>query len=193
MPELRKFARSFEKTPECEAFLKELPHKYYDENMLHSVLLCSRKPFERCLESVMDFLPYIDNWATCDTIRPKVFKKNREELLPYVKEWIKSDETYTCRFGLDTLMSEYLEEDFKPEYLELPAAVSSEEYYVNMMIAWYYATALAKQWESTVPYLEENRLGKWVHNKTIQKAIESFRIMPEQKDYLRGLKQKNER
>ena len=136
------------------------------------------------------FFPYIDNWAVCDTLRPAVFKKNTERLLPKVQEWVASKKTYICRFGVGMLLSYYLDEAFAPEYLVLPAAVSSEEYYVNMMIAWYYATALAKQWESTIPYLQENRLPVWVHNKTIQKARESCRITEEQKEYLKGLQRR---
>lgn len=171
-------------------FLKTLPHPYYDEDLLHAILLGGIKEFDRCAAHVEAFLPYIDNWAVCDTLRPAVFKKNTERLLPKVQEWVASKKTYICRFGVGMLLSYYLDEAFAPEYLALPAAVSSEEYYVNMMIAWYYATALAKQWESTIPYLQENRLSVWVHNKTIQKARESCRITEEQKEYLKGLQRR---
>ena len=188
VPVLRQFAAEFSRTPECEAFLDSLPHEYYDENLLHSVLLEKRKDYGDCMEKVERFLPYVDNWAVCDTLRPKVFAKHKAELIEKVKEWIASDHTYTCRFGVDMLMTHYLDDSFRPEYLELPAAVKSEEYYVRMMVAWYYATALAKQWESTIPYLEQKRLPQWTHNKTIQKAIESYRITPEQKTYLKTLR-----
>jgi len=188
LPVLRRFAKEFSKTAECEAFLQALPHEYYDENLLHSILLENSRDYSRCIAAVDAFLPYVDNWAVCDTLRPKLFSKHKAELLPNVKKWIASPETYTCRFGIDMLMTHYLDADFRPEYLELPAAVSSEEYYVRMMVAWYYATALAKQWDSTIPYLETRRLPVWTHNKTIQKACESFRITPEQKEYLKELK-----
>ena len=130
----------------------------------------------------------MDNWAVCDIMSPKVFRKHKEELLSVIKRWVASDQVYTCRFGIEMLMSHYLDQDYKPEYLEIVAAVRSEEYYVNMMIAWFFATALAKQWDTVIPYIEENRLEPWVHNKTIQKARESYRITPEQKEYLKGLK-----
>ena len=171
-PMLRKFAKEFAKTPEAEEFLQVLPHRYY----------------ETCLAEVKKFLPYINNWATCDLPAPKCFAKHREELLPEIRSWIASGETYTIRYGIGLLMSFYLDEAFEPEYLELAAGVRSEEYYVNMMIAWYLATALAKQWEATIPYLEERRLPEWVHRKTIQKAVESYRITPEQKVYLKSLR-----
>lgn len=189
-PLLRAFAAELSQTPEAEAFLIELPHEFYDENILHALLLEKRKSFDECLKKVEQFLPYVDNWAVCDMMRPKVFKKNRDALIDRVKVWSASEQTYTCRFGIGMLMAHYLDEDFKREYLELPARVTSEEYYVRMMAAWYYATALAKQWESTVPYIEENRLPVWTHNKTIQKACESYRITPEQKTYLKTLRRK---
>lgn len=188
VPVLRKFAADFSKTPECAEFLASLPHEYYDENLLHSVILEKRKDYDDCIEKVDKFLPYVDNWAVCDTLSPKVFAKHRDALIDKVREWIASDRTYTCRFGIDMLMTHYLDGSFKPEYLELPAEVKSEEYYVRMMIAWYYATALAKQWDSAIPYIENNRLPIWTHNKTIQKAIESYRITPEQKSYLKTLR-----
>lgn len=188
VPALRSFASEFSRTPECAAFLETLPHEYYDENLLHSVLLEKWKDYDDCLNKVECFLPFVDNWAVCDTLRPKVFGKHKAELIEKLKEWIASEQTYTCRFGVDMLMTHYLDDSFKPEYLKLPAQVTSEEYYVRMMIAWYYATALAKQWDSTVLYLEQNRLPKWTHNKTIQKAVESYRITPEQKTYLKTLR-----
>jgi len=146
------------------------------------------KNYEECIAAVEAFLPYVDNWAVCDTLRPKVFGKHKDKLLPRIKDWIASDKTYTCRFGIGMLMMHYLDKDFKPEYLELPQKVDSEEYYVKMMIAWFYATALANQWDATIPYIEEHRLSDWVHKKTIQKACESYRITDEQKAYLKTLR-----
>lgn len=190
IPEIRKFAKKYIKEADSREFLKILPHQYYDENMLHGVLISEMKNFQECVDAVDLFLPYVDNWAVCDIMSPKVFRKHKDELLVKIQEWIVSDKTYTCRFGMEMLMSHYLDQDFRPEYLELPAGVRSEEYYVNMMIAWYFATALAKQWEATIPYLENQRLAAWVHNKTIQKARESYRITSEQKEYLKNLKRK---
>ncbi|MBQ0000710.1 MAG: DNA alkylation repair protein [Clostridiales bacterium] len=189
VPDARKLAKEFYKDPASEAFLKQLPHTYFDENMVHGLLISEMKDFEKCAEAMDRFLPYVDNWAVCDIISPKVFKKHRPELLIKIREWIASPEVYTCRFGMEMLMSHFLDEDFSPELLELPANVISEEYYVNMMIAWFFATALAKQWDAAIPYIEEKRMGRWVHNKTIQKARESYRITPEQKEYLKSLKQ----
>lgn len=188
VPVLRKFAKDLIKKGKEGEFLLSLPHTYYDENMLHSILLSESKDFTTCVERIEKFLPFIDNWAVCDILSPKIFKKNREDLLPFIKKWISSKHTYTCRFGLGMLMSHFLEEDFKSEYLHLVAEVESEEYYVNMMVAWFFATALAKQWKESVLYLEEKRLSPWVHNKTIQKAVESYRISKEEKEYLRGLR-----
>ena len=188
VPEVRKLAKSYSKDKECQEFLKKLPHQYYDENMLHGLLLSEMKDYDACISAVDIFLPYVDNWAVCDIMAPKVFKKHKEELLEKIKIWATSDQVYTCRFGLEMLMTHFLDEDYKPEYLEIAAGVHSEEYYVNMMIAWFFATALAKQWDTTIPYITENRLSEWVHNKTIQKARESYRITDEQKKFLKGLK-----
>lgn len=188
VPALRKLASQLTKDGLREAFLDELPHGYYDENLLHAILLSGEKDYGRCMERIDAFLPYVDNWAVCDALRPKVFAKHHRELLPECERWVRSRETYTVRFGLDTLMSEFLDGDFKASYLELAASVESEEYYVRMMQAWYFATALAKQWEATIPYLEQRRLESWTHAKTIQKAVESYRITEEQKHYLRSLK-----
>lgn len=171
-----------------QAFMEELPHKYYDENILHGMLISEMKNYDACIEAVDAFLPYVDNWAVCDTMSPKIFKKHRTELLGKIKEWIASERVYTCRFGIRMLMVHFLDEDYKPEYLKLVADVSSEAYYVNMMIAWFFATALAKQWESVIPYISKEKLPVWVHNKTIQKAGESYRITDEQKTYLKELK-----
>lgn len=187
-PVLRKFAKEFAKTKEAEAFLQELPHQYYEENNLHMLLISDIKDYEHCLAEVKRFLPYINNWATCDFPAPKCFKRHKEELLLAIKEWISSGNTYTVRYGIGMLMRLYLDDDFKPEYAALVAEIQSEEYYINMMIAWYFATALAKQWDRVITYLEERKLSTWVHGKTIQKAIESYRITKEQKIYLRNLK-----
>ena len=169
-------------------FLSSLPHKYFDQNQLHAFLINEEKDFEKCIFQMEAFLPYVDNWATCDQASTKAFQKHKNELLPHIARWIKSDHTYTVRFAIGKLMQLFLDEDFKPQYLEMVADVHSEEYYINMMIAWYFATALAKQYEAALPYIEKNRLEKWTHNKAIQKAIESYRITDEQKAYLRTLK-----
>ena len=191
VPVLRKFARQCIREAGYEEFLRELPHTYYDENMLHGLILSERKDYERCVSLVDAFLPYVDNWAVCDIMSPKIFKKNKDKLLDKIDEWSRSKHTYTCRFGLEMLMTHFLDEDFQPEYLELAAKIRSEEYYVNMMIAWFLATALAKQWDAAIPYIQERRLDPWVHNKTIQKAVESYRITDEQKNYLRTLKERS--
>lgn len=193
VPLVRKYAKEIKKDPDIEKFMNAVPHYYFDENMLHGILITEIKNFDECVESVEKFLPYVDNWAVCDTMSPKIFKKYRELLIEKVKEWSFSDKVYTCRFGLGMLMQHYLDDDFQKEYLEIPAKIISEEYYVNMMIAWYYATALAKQWDETIKYIEEKRLGAWVHNKTIQKACESYRITLEQKTYLKSLKVDNKK
>ena len=187
-PILRKFAKEFGKTEEAKAFLQELPHQYYEENNLHLMIVNAEKDYAACLEQVKRFLPYINNWATCDLPLPKCYAKHKKDLISEVKQWMASGKTYTIRYGIGVLMSLYLDEDFRTEYLEWVISVRSEEYYVNMMIAWYLATALAKQWDATIPYLEEKRLSEWVHKKNIQKAIESYRITPEQKVYLRSLR-----
>lgn len=189
-PVLRKYAKEISKNPQIGEFLSDLPHQYYDENNLHGFIIEQIKDYEECLTAVERFIPYIDNWATCDMSAPKVFGKHTEELITPIHKWIASEDTYTVRFAINMLMRLYLDEEFKPEYLDLVSGVKSEEYYVNMMIAWYFATALAKQYEATLPYLEERRLSVWTHNKTIQKACESYRITAEQKSYLRSLKYK---
>lgn len=188
VPLARKLAKQLFKEQDCEPFLKDLPHKYFDENMLHTLLLNEQKDFEGTVSLVESFLPYIDNWAVCDILSPKVFKKHKMELMSYIKKWSSSKETYTCRFGIEMLMSHFLDDDFLPEYLKIPASIHSDEYYVNMMIAWFFATALAKQWDATIPYIQNGRLDIWCHNKTIQKARESYRITDEQKQYLKTLK-----
>ena len=186
VPMLRKYAKSIAGTELAEKFIKELSHCYYDENNLHMMLITGIKDYDRCLTEIERFLPYIDNWATCDFPAPKCFENHKEDLLPVIKRWIASSETYTIRYGIGMLMRLYLDADFDPEYVRIVAEVKSDEYYVNMMIAWYMATALAKQWDAVIPYIEEHRMSDWVHLKTIQKAVESYRITDEQKKYLKG-------
>jgi len=188
VPLVRKLAKEIAKESETKKFIKKLPHKYYDEDMLHGLLLSDIKDYDECIKAVDEFLPYVNNWAVCDIMSPKIFKKNKDKLISKIKEWTKSGETYTIRFGIEMLMSHFLDEDFRPEYLKIPAAVRSEEYYVKMMQAWFFATALAKQWDDTAAYLVNNKLDVWTHNKTIQKARESYRIADEQKEYLLSLK-----
>lgn len=188
VPEARKLAKRLAQEPEAAIFLRDLPHTYYDENILHSLLLSEMKDYDACVAAVDAFLPYVDNWAVCDILSPKIFKKHKAALLEKIKEWSASKKTYTCRFGIEMLLSHFLDEDFKPAYLEIPASVHREEYYVRMMTAWFFATALAKQWDATIDYLEDRRLDTWTHNKTIQKARESKRITPKQKEYLKTLK-----
>lgn len=188
VPDIRKAAKQFSEPVERDKFLDELPHKYLDENILHSVFISNIKDYNECIKRIDEFLPYVDNWMVCDTISPKCFNKNKDKAIKKIYKWAKSKRVYTCRFGIDMLMSFYLDDDFKPEYLKLPSEIKSNEYYVNMMIAWFYATALAKKWDETIIYLEKNKLNTWVHNKTIQKAIESYRISDDQKSYLRKLK-----
>lgn len=188
IPAIRKLAKEYGKDPESVEFLKQLPHTYYDENILHALLVAEIKDYEVCEKEVERFLPYVDNWAVCDIFSPKVFRKNKDKLIDKIREWTASDHPYTCRFGMEILMTHFLDEDFRVEYLEIPTAVHSGEYYVNMMIAWFYATALAKQWDAAVGYIEKKCLIPWTHNKTIQKARESYRITREQKEYLKTLK-----
>lgn len=193
VPELRKYVKELAKDPEIREFLEDLPHQYYEENNVHGFLIQQMKEYEKCMEELEKFLPYINNWATCDMTSPKVFKKHKEELLKAVRRWIVSDHVYTVRYGIGMLMQHYLDEDFREEYPQMVSEIQSEEYYVNMMIAWYFATALAKQYEAILPYIEKQKLDVWTHNKTIQKACESYRITPEQKAYLRTLKIKKKK
>ena len=187
-PELRKLAKELSKGGDIDAFLETLPHEYFDENQLHAFILSGMKDYTECMAGVCRFLPFIDNWATCDQLSPKVFCKNKDDLLVHIKEWIRSDDTYTIRFAAGMLMEHFLGDDFDSSYPEMVAAIESDEYYVNMMRAWYFATALAKQYDRVISYIEEKRLDKWTHNKTIQKSVESYRISPEQKTYLKSLK-----
>lgn len=188
-PFLRKFAKSFMHTEEASEFLKIMPHTYYEENNLHMILISIMRDYDQIIAETDRFLPYVDNWATCDLPPSNVLLKHLTELLQKIKEWMASGHTYTIRYGLEMLMRYYLDDpNFKQEYLDMAVSVHSEEYYVKMMIAWFFATALAKQYETTLPYLQQHRLDTWTHNKAIQKALESYRITPEQKEYLRTLK-----
>lgn len=187
-PALRALARELKGTEMAAAFMAQLPHKYYEENNLHAALLGHIRDFDACMAKLERFLPYVDNWATCDMMNPKALAKDKAALLERVRLWLQSGHTYTVRFGMGMLMRYFLEEDFREEYLALVASVQSEEYYIRMMQAWYFATALAKQYEAAVTYLEQRKLEVWVHNKTIQKARESYRISDEQKEYLKSLK-----
>lgn len=189
-PELRKFAKELWKEQDIAEFLSNLPHQYYEENNLHAFLIEMIKEYDECIEALNVFLPYVDNWATCDMMAPKVFKKHLPELREQIKIWLDSEYVYEVRFAVDVLMKYYLDDAFEPEYLEWVAAIDSEEYYLKMVVAWYFATALAKQYEAVIPYIEEQRLEKWTHNKTIQKAVESYRITAEQKEYLRTLRRR---
>ena len=189
-PALRTLAKELSKRDDISIFLEDLPHKFFEENQLHAFILSGMKDAEECIKLVDEFLPYVDNWATCDQMSPKIFKKHKELLLEYVNEWIKSDKTYVKRFAVGMLMEHFLDEDFKTSYLTKVSRIRSDEYYINMMTAWYFATALAKQYDAALPYIEKQKLDKWTHNKTIQKAVESYRITPEQKEYLKTLRRK---
>lgn len=188
IPDIRRLAKEIRNTDEAESFLNTLPHKYFEENNLHGYLIEWINDFDEAMELTEKFLPYIDNWATCDTVSPKVFRKNLPLLYEKIKEWLKSGDTYTIRFGVNMLMKFFLDENFSEEVLKLVCEIESEEYYVNMVRAWFFATAMAKQRKKTLPYLEEKRLDKWTHNKTIQKCIESYRITKEDKQKLKEMK-----
>lgn len=191
-PELRKLAKQLAKDERVGDFLAVLPHRYLDEMNLHGFIISELKDYNECLEEIERFLPYVNNWATCDLLSPKAFKqkKNRVRLIEDIKRWMASNEPFIIRFGIEMLMSFYLDEDFKPEYLKWVSDIRHEHYYVKMMVAWYFATALAKQWESTLPYIVESTLEKWTHNKAIQKAVDSYRITPEQKELLKSYRVK---
>ena len=184
-PEMRKIVKEIFGTEEANNFLKVLPHRYYEENLIHFFLISKIKDFDECVKEVERFLPYIDCWPVCDQATPLVFKKNHDKLIPLIKKWIKSKHVYTTRFGIRMLMNEFLNEDFKEEYLELVSSKKGDDYYLKMMVAWFFATALAKQYDRTIKYIEERKLDPWVHNKTIQKAIESYRVSDEHKEYLK--------
>ncbi|MBO7375098.1 MAG: DNA alkylation repair protein [Lachnospiraceae bacterium] len=187
-PALRNYAKELAKRDDIDEFLHSLPHELFDENQLHAFILSELKDYDRCIKEVDNFLSYVDNWATCDQLSPKVFKKHKKELLSSIKTWLKSKDTYTIRFAIGMLMQYFLDYEFDETYPKTVAKIKSDEYYINMMIAWYFATALAKQYDAILPYIEKNVLDKWTHNKTIQKAIESYRITDEQKEYLKSLK-----
>ena len=187
-PDMRNIAKELFNTDEANDFLNTLPHKYYEENLVHFFLIAMIKDFNLCVEAVERFLPYIDCWPVCDQASPKVFKKNHEKLLPLIKKWIASSHVYTSRFAIRMLMNEFLDDDFKEEYLDLVASKKGDDYYLKMMVAWYFATALAKQYDATIKVIEANRLDDWTHNKAIQKALESFRVSDSHKEYLKSLK-----
>ena len=188
IPELRRLARELIRSGEAEEFIKTLPHFYYEENNLHAFIIEQIKDYDLLIKELERFLPFVDNWATCDSLRPKIFCENTERLLSDACRWMASSHEYTVRFGIEVMMLYFLDESFKKEYPERIAGLECEKYYINMMIAWYFATALAKQWDAVIPFIENNMLSVWVNNKTIQKATESFRITPEQKKYLRTFK-----
>ncbi len=187
-PVLRKYAAEIYKQGLHTEFMTQLPHEYYEENNLHGIFICKTHNFEKCIAELDRFLPYVDNWASCDILNPKVLQKNPKVLLKKIKQWLKSEHTYTVRYAIKCLMDNFLTEYFSDEILVLVSNVKHEDYYVKMMMAWFFATALAKQYDSTIIHLEEKRLPEWVHNKTIQKSIESYRISDEEKTYLRSLK-----
>ena len=187
-PDMRRIAKEIKGTDEAAAFLSELPHEYYEENLVHFFLIAMIKDFDECVKAVETFLPYVDCWPVCDQSSPKAFSKNHAKLLPLIKKWIASEHVYTARFGIRMLMNEYLGDDFKPEYLEWVASVKGGDYYIKMMVAWYFATALAKRYDESVVYIEERRLDPWTHKKAIQKAQESFRVSDEHKEYLKTLR-----
>lgn len=188
VPLLRKFAKVYSNNPESDIFLSLLPHRYLEENHLQMLLIQEKKDYEECIRLLAAFLPYVNNWATCDMGSPKCFKEHKTELMTEIKQWLKSDHEYTVRYAIRLIMTWFLEEDFKPEYLVLVTSVKSDFYYVRMMQAWCLATALAKQYDSTLPILKNSILEPWTHNKTIQKAVESYRITPEQKTFLKSLR-----
>lgn len=187
MPDCRALAKELCRMPDIGEFLTDLPHRYLDENNLHALILNEEKDSAAAVAAIDAFLPYVDNWATCDALRPKAFKKHPSALPDECRRWMRSGATYTVRFGIEMLMTHYLDEDFRPEYLEEVSIIKNKEYYVNVMIAWYFATALAKQYEAAISYIEQRRLDQWTHNKTIRKAIESCRVTEERKAYLRTL------
>ena len=189
-PDLRKYAKQLFQHPDISSFLNALPHQYFDENQLHAFVISELTDFDQCIQEVSSFLPFVDNWATCDQMSPKIFKKHRSELLNHISQWIHSDHVYTVRFGIGMLMQHYLDDGFKTDYPEIVSSIHSDEYYINMMIAWYFATALAKQYDLVLPYIQNQRLDIWTHNKAIQKALERYRITDEQKIYLKSLKRK---
>ena len=187
-PVLRAYAKELAKSEDKSSFLAKLPHRYFDENQLHAFVISLTKDYDECIGQVERFLPFVDNWATCDQLSPKVFKKHKEELLPHIELWLKSDREYTVRFGIKMLMDHFLDSDFDEKHMKKVAKIRSDKYYINMMISWYFATALAKQYDTAVKYIETGALDKWTANKAIQKARESYRVTDEHKEYLKSLK-----
>ena len=187
-PEMRKIAREVYESPDREAFLNDLPHQYYEENLVHFFVISLIRDFDACVQAVDAFLPYVDCWPVSDQATPKAFRKNHGKVLPYVRKWIASEHVYTARFGMRILMNEFLGEDFRKEYLDLVADNKGEDYYLKMMAAWFFATALAKRYDETIPYFESRRLDEWTHRKAIQKAVESYRVTDEHKAYLKSLR-----
>lgn len=187
-PDVREITKEINGTKEAAAFLSELPHRYYEENLMHFFLIAKIRDFDECVKAVETFLPYVDCWPVCDQASPKVFARNHERILPLIRKWIGSEHVYTLRFGIRMLMNEFLDDDFRPEYLEWVANVTGGDYYIKMMVAWYFATALAKKYDASIVYIENRRLDPWIHRKTIQKAIESYRVTDEHKAYLKTLR-----
>lgn len=187
-PKMREIAKQVAGSPERDSFLKSLPHEYYEENLIHFFVISLMKDFDECVKAVEAFLPYVDCWPVSDQATPKSFCKNHARLLPYIRKWIDSDHIYTARFGMRMLMNEFLGDDFKEEYLSWVADKKGEDYYLKMMQAWYFATALAKQYDASVKYIEERKLDEWVHKKAIQKAVESFRVSDAHKEYLKSFR-----
>ena len=184
-PQMRKIVKEIYGTKEATICLQTLPHQYYEENLIHFFLISKIKDFDECVKEVEKFLPYINCWPVCDQTTPLVFKKNHDKLLPLIKKWINSNHVYTARFGMRMLMNEFLNDDFKEEYLEWVSSKSGDDYYLKMMAAWFFATALAKQYNATIKYIKNRCLDPWIHQKTIQKAVESYRVSDEHKEYLK--------
>ncbi len=188
-PVVKKLAKEYFSRPDINEFLSDLPHRYYEENNLHSFIICLIKDYDKCLSEFQKFIPFIDNWATCDSSKPKVFLKNPERIYPEIKKWLSSEDTYSVRVGIITLMDKvFLEDNFSKEHSDIISSLETDEYYIHMAVAWYFATALAKQYDAVIPYIENRVLDRKTHNKTIQKSIESYRISDEKKAYLRTLK-----
>jgi len=187
-PELKKLAKELRSKTDTDQFLSELPHKYFEENNLHAFIIAGTKNYDELICKLDRFLPHVDNWATCDQLRPVIFKKNHDKLISDIKRWLKSEHIYTVRFAIGMLMCHFLDDSFSEEHPRMIANIKSDEYYLNMMIAWYFATALSKQYDAIIPFIENKTLDKWTHNKTIQKAIESFRVTGDHKTYLKTLK-----
>lgn len=190
VPQLRKLAKKLYSDGEYEEFLSSLPHRYYDENMLHALVINQMRDFDEVSFHLDRFFPFVDNWAVCDSLKPRAFAGNKERLPAYIDGLLQSEHTYTVRFGLLMLMTHFLKEDFNPGILSRAADAGNGEYYTDMMKAWFFATALAVQWDEAVKYIEGNVLEQWVHNKAIQKSIESRRVTEEHKEYLRTMRRR---